>query len=54
MSAVVATVRERAPEYCRDEDGDNSGCLIGEDGWFSRILVRPAIAEVAADALAAE
>ncbi|MFD5234075.1 hypothetical protein ACFWJ5_37240 [Streptomyces qaidamensis] len=32
VSAVIATVRERAPEYCRDEGGDNSGCLIGEDG----------------------
>ncbi|MFI2722602.1 hypothetical protein ACH5AI_40945 [Streptomyces collinus] len=54
MSAVVATVRERAPEYCRDENGDNSGCLIGKDGWFFRILVRPATAEVAADLLAAD
>ncbi|MFD3959564.1 hypothetical protein ACFWRG_32415 [Micromonospora tulbaghiae] len=54
VSAIVATVRERAPEYCRDEDGNNPGCLIGEDGWFFRILVRPATPEEAADLLAAE
>ncbi|MFC7983648.1 hypothetical protein [Streptomyces sp. NPDC057336] len=54
VSAVVATVRERAPEYCRDEDGNNPSCLIGEDGWFFRVLVRPATVEEAADILAEE
>jgi hypothetical protein len=41
-------------KYCRDENGDNSSCLIGKDAWFFRILVRPVTAEVAADILAAE
>ncbi|MFK0047954.1 hypothetical protein ACIQU4_28475 [Streptomyces sp. NPDC090741] len=33
VTAIVTTVRERRPEYCRDEEGDNPSCLIGEDGW---------------------
>lgn len=43
VSAVVTMVRERRPEYCRDEDG-----------WYFRILARPATDEEAADILAAE
>jgi hypothetical protein len=54
VSAIVTTVRERRPEYCRDEDGNNPSSLIGEDGWWFRILVRPATAEEAAGILAAE
>ncbi|MFJ2225641.1 hypothetical protein ACIOFY_37065 [Streptomyces anulatus] len=54
VSAIVTTVRELPPVYCRDEDGNNPGCLIGEDGWYFRILVRPANAEEAAGILAAE
>lgn len=54
VSAIVTTVRERHPEYCRDEDGNQPADLIGEDGWYFRILVRPATAEEAADILAAE
>lgn len=54
VSAIVTTVRERRPEYCRDEDGNNPSCLIGENGWYFRILVRPATAEEAAETLAAE
>lgn len=54
VSAIVATVRERRPEYCRDEDGNQPSDLIGEDGWYFRILVRPATAEEAADILAEE
>ncbi|MFD7553589.1 hypothetical protein ACFV9E_03495 [Streptomyces sp. NPDC059835] len=54
VTAIVTTVRERRPEYCRDEGGDNPSCLIGEDGWFFRILVRPATAEEAAEILDAE
>ncbi|OEV09270.1 hypothetical protein [Streptomyces nanshensis] len=54
VSAVVTTVREKTPVYCRDADGDNPGVLVGEDGWYFRILVRPATAEEAADILARE
>lgn len=54
VSAIVTTVRERQPVYCRDEDGNNPAELIGENGWYFRILVRPATAEEAADILAAE
>ncbi|MEW2493898.1 hypothetical protein AB0942_10160 [Streptomyces nodosus] len=54
VSAIVTTVRERRPEYCRDEDGNQPGDLIGEDGWYFRILVRPATADEAADILAQE
>ncbi|MFJ5588325.1 hypothetical protein ACIQCG_01080 [Streptomyces noursei] len=54
VSAIVTTVRELPPIYCRDEDGNNPGCLIGENGWYFRILVRPATAEEAADILARE
>ncbi|WP_331732346.1 hypothetical protein OG613_47840 (plasmid) [Streptomyces sp. NBC_00015] len=54
VSAIVTTVRERRPEYCRDEDGNQPTELIGEDGWYFRILVRPATADEAADILAAE
>ena len=53
-TAIVTTVRERRPEYCRDEDGNQPAELIGEDGWYFRILVRPATAEEAADILAEE
>ncbi|MFE1476492.1 hypothetical protein ACFW6N_21900 [Streptomyces cyaneofuscatus] len=54
VTAIVTTVRERRPEYCRDEDGNQPSELIGEDGWYFRILVRPATAEEAADILAEE
>ncbi|MGX5183425.1 hypothetical protein ACWKT5_11545 [Streptomyces avermitilis] len=54
VSAIVTTVRERRPQYCRDEDGNQPADLIGEDGWHFRILVRPATAEEAADILAEE
>lgn len=54
VSAIVTTVRERRPQYCRDEDGNQPSVLIGEDGWYFRILVRPATAEEAGDILAAE
>ncbi|MFI1701502.1 hypothetical protein ACH419_36875 [Streptomyces bobili] len=30
VSAIVTTVRERRPEYCRDEDGNQPAELIGE------------------------
>ncbi|MET8816135.1 hypothetical protein ABZW47_29560 [Streptomyces sp. NPDC004549] len=54
VSAIVTTVRERRPQYCRDEDGNQPADLIGEDGWYFRILVRPATIGEAADILAAE
>lgn len=54
VSAIVTTVREHRPQYCRDEDGNQPADLIGEDGWYFRILVRPATADEAADILASE
>lgn len=47
ISAIVTTVSEDPPVYCRDEDGDQPTELIGEDGWFFNIHVRPATAEKA-------
>lgn len=54
VSAIVTTVREDAPVYCKDEDGDQPSDLIGEDGWLFVIHVRPATAEEAEDILADE
>ncbi|MEW2498502.1 hypothetical protein AB0942_33970 [Streptomyces nodosus] len=54
VSAVVTTVREAAPMYCRDEDGNQPTDLIGVDGWYHRVLVRPATGEEAAEILKQE
>ncbi|MGW0562842.1 hypothetical protein ACWDZ4_20040 [Streptomyces sp. NPDC003016] len=54
VSAIVTTVSEDPPVYCRDEDGDQPSDLIGVDGWLFVIHVRPATAEEAADILASE
>lgn len=54
VTAIVTTVRERRPVYYRDEDGNNPGDLLGEDGWHFRILVRPATPAEAAEILAQE
>ncbi|WP_159401612.1 IS110 family transposase [Streptomyces sp. NRRL F-5053] len=51
VTAIVTTVREKRPVYCRDKDGDQPGELIGEDGWYFRIFVRPASADEAAGIL---
>ncbi|MEE1741182.1 hypothetical protein PUR49_32440 [Streptomyces sp. BE147] len=54
VTAIVTAVRERQPEYIRDEDGNSPSELIGVDGWWFRILVRPATCEEAAGILVQE
>lgn len=54
VSAILTVVSVEKPVYCYDEDGNNPGDLVGEDGWYFKAQARVATDSEAADILAAE